>query len=62
MTLRRRIELYLKRTGTPPTRFGQEVLNDRAFVFQLRRGRRVGAGVSARVKAWLDRADRNRPL
>lgn len=58
MTLRRRIELYLKRTGTTPSRFGHDVLNDRAFVFQLRNGRQVGARVTARVQAWLDRADR----
>jgi len=57
---RRRIELYLKRTGTTPSRFGHDVLNDRGFVFQLRDGRRVGARVAARVQAWLDRADRPR--
>lgn len=60
MTLRRRIELYLKRTGTTPTRFGLRVLNDRAFVFQLRKGRRIGADVKARVEAWLDRESRRR--
>jgi len=57
---RRRIERYLKRTGITPTRFGQAVLNDRAFVFQLRKGRRVGPRVAARIKAWLDREDRRR--
>ena len=58
MKLRRRIERYLRRTQTSATRFGQDVLNDRSFVFELRRGRKVGAQVAGRVQAWLDRAER----
>ena len=55
MLLRRRIELYLRRTRIPPTRFGREALNDPRFVFDLRRGREVGERTAARVHAWLDR-------
>lgn len=57
MLLGRRIELYLRRTRTPPTRFGREAVNDPRFVFDLRMGRAVGEKVAARVHAWLDRAE-----
>jgi len=60
MKLRRRIELYLKRTQTSPTRFGREVLNDPNFISELRRGRRLGAEITEKICAWLDRAGRNR--
>lgn len=55
MLLRRRIELYLKRSGLPPTRFGREALNDPRFVSDLREGREVGERTASRVHAWLDR-------
>jgi hypothetical protein len=55
MLLQRRIELYLRRTRTAPSRFGDEVLNDRRFVFDLRRGRMVRPDTAVRVHAWLDR-------
>lgn len=47
------IERYLKRTRTPPTRFGREVVNDPRFVFDLRNGREPGAALQARVRAFL---------
>ncbi len=49
------IERYLKRTGTPPTRFGREAVNDPRFVFDLRNGREAGPEVQARVRAFLSR-------
>jgi hypothetical protein len=58
MELRRRIELYLRRTRTPPARFGREAVNDSRFVFDLRNGRQAGEEIAARVHAWLDRKDR----
>ena len=35
MHLQRRIEIYLRRSGTTATRFGREVLGDPRFVFDL---------------------------
>lgn len=55
MHLLRRIELHLRRSGTPPTRFGREVVHDPRFVFDLRNGRQPRDGTAARVAAWLDR-------
>lgn len=54
MHLRRRIELYLRRTNTPPTRFGREALGDPRFVSDLRNGRELREATAARVAAWLD--------
>jgi hypothetical protein len=53
-----RIELYLRRSGTAPTRFGRDATRDPRFVFDLRRGRRPRARVEARITAFLDEAER----
>jgi hypothetical protein len=53
-----RIELYLRRSGTKPTRFGRDAVRDPRFVFDLRRGREPRPRVSARVSAFLDEAER----
>ena len=55
MLLLRRIELYLRRAETTPTRFGRDALNDPRFVHDLRRGREPRPETNARVHAWLDR-------
>ena len=52
-----RIERYLKRSATTPTRFGRDVLRDPNFVFDLRKGRALGPATIARVTAWLDREE-----
>jgi hypothetical protein len=54
MHLLSRIERHLKRTGTPPTRFGRDCVHDPQFVFDLRRGREPGPEVSARVAAYIE--------
>ena len=54
MYLLRRIERYLKASGTPPTRFGREAVRDPRLVHDLRRGREPGAAITARVSAYLD--------
>lgn len=54
MHLLRRIEVYLRRTATPPTRFGREAVHDPRFVFDLRNGRQPWPSTVARVTAWLD--------
>jgi hypothetical protein len=55
MTLLRRIERYMKRTQTTATRFGRDAANDPYLVFEMRKGRKVGEKLTARVSAWLDR-------
>jgi hypothetical protein len=60
MLLRRRIERYLRRTCTPPTRFGLDAVNDPRFVFDLRNGRKVRKTTAFRVHAWLDRRESRR--
>ena len=62
MPLLRRVESYLKRTRTSPTRFGREALNDSRFVFDLRKGRQVTETVAARIDAWIDHRDREQRL
>jgi hypothetical protein len=47
------IEKYLRRTNTPPTRFGREAVGDPRFVLDLRRGREPRARTIRRVAAYL---------
>jgi hypothetical protein len=60
MYLLRRIELYLRRSDTPPTRFGREAVRDPRFVFDLRNGRQPWPSTVARVNAWLDAREQDR--
>ena len=55
MTLLRRIEVYLRTSGTPATRFGREAVGDPRFVFDLRMGREPRWQTERRVNAFLDR-------
>jgi 2,4-dienoyl-CoA reductase-like NADH-dependent reductase (Old Yellow Enzyme family) len=52
--LLRRVESYLKRSGTPATRFGREAVRDPRFVFDLRKGREPGRRIIRRVCAYLE--------
>ena len=54
MHLLGRVERYLRRSGTPPTRFGREVMRDPQFVFDLRRGREPREPTLRRVSDFLD--------
>jgi len=54
MTLLRRIERYLRDSGTPPTRFGRDAVGDPRFVFDLRAGREPRPETARRVLTWLD--------
>lgn len=54
MHIRRRIELYLRRSGMSPTRFGREAVGDKGFMIRLRAGREPRDKTIARVTAWLD--------
>ena len=60
MHIRRRIEQYLRRTKTAPTRFGRDVLDDPRLVFDLRNGRELREKTAKRVLAWLDRREERR--
>jgi hypothetical protein len=52
--LLKRVERYLRRSGTAPTTFGRLALRDPRFVFDLRHGRNIGVRMERRVNAWLD--------
>lgn len=49
------IEKYLRRSGTPPTRFGREAVGDPRFVLDLRNGREPRPATVRRVSAYLTR-------
>ena len=48
-----RIDHYLRATATPATKFGRLAVNDPRLVSDLRRGRRIGKRVAARIEALL---------
>jgi hypothetical protein len=54
MHLLRRIERYLKTSGTAATRFGREAVRDPRLVHDLRRGREPGSAMNARLSAYLE--------
>lgn len=54
MDIRQRIEAFLRERGMTPTRFGEEALNDRRLVFDLRRGRELRPRTRERLLAWID--------
>lgn len=57
LELQRRIEFYLKRSGTPATRFGREALGDPGFVTGLRNGREPRPRTIQRIADFLDGAE-----
>ncbi len=54
MHLLSRVERYLRRSGTTPTRFGREAVRDPRFVFDLRNGREPRPATLQRVGDFLD--------
>lgn len=56
--LLQRVEWYLKRSGTSPTRFGIDCARDPKLVFELRRGRKLRPPLKARLVAYLKRAEK----
>lgn len=52
-TLLRDVEAYLAEQGLSPTAFGDEALNDRHFVRQLRGGRRVWPETEQKVRSFM---------
>jgi hypothetical protein len=55
--LLRRIERYLRRSGTPATRFGREAVRDPRIVRDMRNGREPGPRMIARLSDYLDTAE-----
>lgn len=53
-----RIERHLKRTRTPPTRFGRDAVGDPNFVFNLRDGREPRPKTLARILSFIDARER----
>ena len=58
MYLLRRIEAYLRVSGTTATRFGRDALGDPCFVPDLRNGREPRAATLRRVRTHLDAMER----
>jgi len=54
MHIRQRIDLYMRRTRTSPSRFGRDAVGDPRFISDLRNGREIGDKMVARLSAWLD--------
>jgi hypothetical protein len=57
MQLLARIEAYLKRSRTSPTRFGREAVRDPKLVHDLRCGRTLRPTTTRRIAAFLDAAE-----
>ncbi len=53
MDLRRRIETFLKTSGTPATRFGREAVRDPRLVHDVRKGREIGPRLAKRIIAFI---------
>ena len=53
MTLLRRVEEELRRSGISASRFGREAVGDPRLVLDLRRGRRPRPVLLARIEAYL---------
>jgi hypothetical protein len=50
----RQIELFLRRTGMPPTKFGRLATHDPRFVFDLRMGRTPRPETETRVEHFMN--------
>ena len=54
MSLLRRIDLYLKQSGTAPARFGRDAIGDPNLMRDLRNGRELRARTAERLIAFLE--------
>lgn len=57
-----RIEAYMRRNKTSPSRFGREAVGDPNFVTNLRDGRQPRRRTVKRVIAFIEAADQVPPL
>lgn len=53
--LLRKIEVFLRRTGMPPTRFGRLATHDPRFVLDLRNGRVPRPHTEERVEHFMNK-------
>lgn len=53
MSLLVEIDRYCRATGMPVTKFGRLAVRDPRLVHDIRRGRRLGPGLSARVRDFI---------
>lgn len=53
MSIAYRVERFLTATGTAATTFGREIARDPRLVFDLRRGRTLGAKLQSRIETRL---------
>ncbi len=53
MSLLYAIEICLRRTKVPPSRFGRNAVKDPRLVHDLRLGRQPGAAMERRVRAYI---------
>jgi hypothetical protein len=53
MPVLRKIEIYLRRTQMPPTKFGRLAVRDPRLVKDLRNGREPRPATIARIEAFL---------
>lgn len=51
------VEFYMRRTRTPPSRFGRDAVGDPKFVFNLREGREPRRRTRQRVIAFMTARD-----
>ena len=53
MELLGRIERFLRQCRMSPTRFGREAVRDPRLVWDMRKGRTIGARTARRIEAYL---------
>ncbi|WP_034161390.1 hypothetical protein [Sphingomonas sp. ERG5] len=53
MSVLRKVEIYLRASNMPETRFGRLALNDPRLVRDLRNGREPGVRTAARIEAFI---------
>lgn len=57
MNIRREIELFLRRSGMRPARFGRLAARDPRLVFDVRDGRELRATLTRRVRDFIAAQD-----
>lgn len=57
MNIRREIELFLRRTGMRPARFGRLAARDPRLVFDVRAGREMRSMMVRRVREFIATQD-----
>lgn len=53
MNIRAEIEVFLRKTGMAPARFGRMAARDPRLVFDMRLGRELRAPLAARIRTFI---------